>query len=163
MNSPQKEKPKKPASMIISWEAQRFENVERHPRWHLIIFVVLVGLLAYGLFTDNFLLSIISILVGLLIYMFEKMEPRNYKFGITPEGVFAHDKIYEYSHLEDFWIFYEPGGRKELSLKSEKTFMPYIHVPLGDANPTKVRKALIKFLPELEHEESFVDALERFF
>lgn len=147
---------------IVSWEARQFENVPRNRGWYVVLFITLVILLAYGLFTDNFLLGIIVILVGLLFYLFEKRESQSFKFSITTEGVRAHKNLYEFSSLEDFWIFYEPAGRKELSLKSSKKIMPYIHLPLGTANPLDIREALLPFLPEIEHEESIVDSLEKF-
>jgi len=148
--------------IIFSWEARQFENVPRHRGWYAVFFIILVVLLAYGLFSDNFLLGIIVILVGLLFYLFEKRESQVFKFAITTEGVRAHNNLYEFPSLEDFWIFYEPAGRKELSLKSSKRFIPYIHLPLGDANPLEIREVLLPFIPEIEHEESIVDSLERF-
>ncbi|HHX58866.1 MAG TPA: hypothetical protein GX706_03825 [Candidatus Moranbacteria bacterium] len=150
---------------IMHWKADRFEDVDRHPRWHMIIFISLVVLLAYSLFSNNFLLAIIIILGGLLFYLFEKMPAKTFRFGITTEGVFAQDRIYEFSSLESFWIFYEPGkkGRKELSLKRKGNLLTHAHIPLGEVDPTKVRDILLRFLPEEEHQESFFDALERFF
>lgn len=150
------------SEVILSWEARQFENVPRHRGWYVVLFIMLVVLLAYGLFTDNFLLGIIVILVGLLFYLFEKRESQTFKFSITTEGVRAHNSIHEFSSIEDFWIFYEPAGRKELSIRSSKKLMPYVHLPLGNANPLDVREALLQFIPEIEHEESLVDSLERF-
>jgi hypothetical protein len=150
------------STALFSWQAKQFENVPRSQRWYVLLFLMLVALLAYGLFTDNFLLGIIVILVGLVFYLFEKRESQTFTFAITSEGVQAHNRLYEFSSLEDFWIFYQPGGRKELSLKSSKKIMPYIHIPLGEADPSQVRGILLRFLPEVQHEESIVDSLERF-
>lgn len=147
---------------LFSWEARQFENIPRSQGWYAILFLMLVGLLAFGLFTDNFLLGIIVILVGLVFYLFEKREAQIFKFSITLEGIRAHNHLYEFSSLEDFWIFYEPGGRKELSLKSSKKIMPYIHMPLGEADPAMLREILMRFLPEVQHEETLVDTLGRF-
>jgi hypothetical protein len=147
---------------IFSWEAKQFENVPRSQGWYVVLFLMLVALLAYGLFTDNFLLGIIVILVGLIFYLFEKREAQTFHFAVTHEGVRAHNHLYEFSSLEDFWIFYEPGGRKELSLKSSKKIMPYVHMPLGDTDPSELREIMLRFLPEVQHEESVIDSLERF-
>ena len=148
---------------FYSWEARQFESIPRSNRWYIVVFVGLVLLLAYGLFTDNYLLGIIVILIGLLFYLFEKRESQDFRFAITDQGIVAHNSLYEFGSLEDFWIFYEPGGRKDLSLKSAKNMVPYIHIPLGDANPLKIRELLSEYLPEVEHEESFVDTINRFF
>lgn len=149
---------------IMHWKADRFEDIDRHPRWHMIVFISLVIMLAYALFSENFLLAIITILSGLLIYLFEKMPAKTFRFGITTNGVFAQDRIYEFSALESFWIFYEPwkNGRKELSLKRKGAFFTHANIPLGKVDPTKVRNILLHFLPEEEHQETIFDSLERF-
>ena len=146
---------------LLAWNAKQFETVPRSRSWYIGFFVIIALLLAYGLFSDNFLLGIIAILIALMYYLFEKREAQEFKFGITTEGVFAQDRVYEFSSLESFWIFFEPQGRKELSLKSTKNLMPYIHIPLGDADPVEVRDTMMKFMPEVEHKESAVDSLSQ--
>jgi hypothetical protein len=163
---PQQQQPEQPdpassKEALLSWDAKQFETKPRPRSWYIGFFVVIALLLAYGLFSDNFLLGIIAILIALMYYLFEKREPQTFKFGITPEGVFAQDRIYEFSSLESFWIFFEPKGRKELSLKSTKNLVPYIHIPLGDADPTQVRDTIMKFMPEVEHKESAADSLNQ--
>ena len=149
------------AGPLLSWKVRQFENKPRSKKWYIWFFVVIAGLLAYGLFSDNFLLGILAILTALMFYLFEKREPQEFGFSITNEGILAQDRLYEFSSLESFWIFYEPQGRKELSLKSTKKVMPYIQVPIGDADPTKIRELLVDFLPEIEQEESVVDSLNQ--
>jgi hypothetical protein len=156
-------KPKQHSPYLLSWQAQKFENFERHPRWSISIFAILIILLTYSLFTDNFLLSIIIIVSGILIYLFEKKDPETYHFAICKTGIIAHDHFYEFLEIESFWIFYEagPAGRKEISLKINNHFLPYAHIPLGNkVNPNKVRKLLKKYLPEEQHRESILDFLE---
>ena len=147
---------------MLSWQAHKFENFERHPWWGIILFVLLIFLLIYSLLTDNFLLSIILILAGIIVYLFEKKDPETYHFAICETGVIAHDKFYEFLDIENFWLFYEPGqlGRKELSLKTTSHFLPYVHIPLGDEDPNNIRKVLLNYIPEEPHKESFLDFLE---
>ncbi|MBI2053042.1 MAG: hypothetical protein HYT34_02235, partial [Candidatus Ryanbacteria bacterium] len=64
--------------------------------------------------------------------------------------------------LKSFWVFYTPGGVKELSLKLEKALAPYLRIPLGDANPNEVRTFLLNYLPEKKQEDSLIDALMRY-
>ena len=144
---------------LLSWSAKQFETVPKTRSWYIGFFVVIALLLAYGLFSDNFLLGIIAILIALMYYLFEKREVQEFNFSITPEGVLAQDRVYEFSSLESFWIFFEPQGRKELSLKSTKNLIPYIHIPLGNADPAEIRDTMMKFLPEIEHKESMADSL----
>jgi len=148
---------------LISWQAEKFENFERHPRWYISVFVILVALLFYSLLSNNFLLSILIVLAGIIIYLFEKKDPETYHFAVCPTGIIAHDRFYDFLDLESFWIFYEPGvsGRKELSLQTNSHFQPYVHIPLGDkVNPNKLRKILKKYMAEQQHRESILDLLE---
>ncbi len=151
----------KKKKVLLSWQSIQFESVPKSSTWYVVVFVVLVTLVAVGLFTDNFPLAILAILIGLILYLFEKKESQYFRFGVTSEGVLAQDSLYKFSSLKDFWIFYEPNGRKILSLKSKKSLIPYIQIPLGDTDPNTLRDILKDFLPEKEHEEALVDSLEQ--
>jgi len=154
--------PKK-KSYLLSWQTEKFENFERHHWWSISILIILTILLAYSLLTDNFLLSIILVLTGILIYLFEKKDPETYHFAICETGVIVHDRFYEFLDIKHFWIFYEPGitGRKEISLRINNRFLQYVHIPLGDkTNPNDVRKILKKYIDEQPHKESLLDLLE---
>lgn len=147
---------------LAFWQAKEYEKIPRERNWYIFVFVSLFLLVAYALFTDNLLMAILFILAGSIVYLYEKKEPRIHDFGVTLEGVYAQNVVYEFSSLESFWIFYEPYGKKALSLKSKKSFLPYQHIPLGSANPAEIHDALIKFLPEVEQEAGLFDALEKY-
>jgi len=116
----------------------------------------------------NLLFSIIIVFAVFTIYIYAKKEPREIKFIVSGKGVQIDNTIYKFDELKSFWIFYNPaspaGGPpdvKEISLRSKKTFMPYLKIPLGDQNPVEVRKFLLRFLPERKHQESIIDEWAR--
>jgi hypothetical protein len=148
---------------LFFWRADEFEKKEKNPRLFLILYLIVFGLIVFALFTDNIFMAIIFILFAVIFYFFNNKKPEVYTFGITSDGVFAQDHIYEFSSLENFWIFFNPEGKKELSLKSKKFFMPYISIPLGSADPVEIRKILINFLPEKEHNRGLGDILNDIF
>ena len=160
MNFQAERKPNGP--YLASWKVKKFESFPKHPWWLFALFVIAILLLIYSLATDNFLLSLIVILAGIIAYLFEKKEPETYHFAICETGIIAHNKFYDFTEIEDFWIFYEAGemARKELSLRTESRFLPYIHIPLGQQDPNEVRKILSRFLVEDIHRESLWDHLE---
>lgn len=147
---------------LYFWRAREYEKKERSRNWIIICYLILLGLVVYAFFTNNLLMSILFILIGFVFYIFEKRQPEEHTFGITHEGIFAEDQIYEFSSLKNFWIFYNPNGLKELSLESDKKFLPFIEIPLGSANPLEIRKILIKFLPEEEHHKPFLHLLTKY-
>jgi hypothetical protein len=146
--------------ILIFWQAKEYEKKSRHQGWYLYFYLIIFGLVLYAFLTNNLLMSVIFILFGFLFYFYEKKEPEEYTFGITKEGVFAQNRLYEFSILENFWIFYQPGGTKELSLKSQKPFLPYINLPLGSTDPVKIRRILLNHLPEKQHEKGLSDIIE---
>lgn len=148
---------------LFFWRADEFEKKEKNPKLLLILYLIVFSLIVFALFTDNIFMAIIFILFTVIFYFFNNKKPEVYTFGITSDGVFAQDHIYEFSSLENFWIFFNPEGKKELSLKSKKFFMPYISIPLGSADPVEIRKILINFLPEKEHNRGLGDILDDVF
>lgn len=150
------------SNILLIWEAREYEKPERHKNWPVIVFAIAFCLVVYALFTDNLLMAILFILLAVTLYLFEKKESDFHAFKITTEGILAQEDFYDFSTLESFWIFYEPSGKKILSLKSKKGFTPHIHIPLGSTDPIEIRELLLEFLPEEKQEEGLVELLERF-
>ena len=101
------------------------------------------------------------ILSSLVLLLYSKQKPTTSKITVNQSGVSVGDEVYYYKDLKSFWIEYNPGGSKELSLESAKWYMPYVKVMLNNQNPVEVRSLVINFLPEKEHENSLVDHIGR--
>jgi len=81
---------------------------------------------------------------------------------LVADGIRVDDYFYDYDNIRSFWIFYETEEEiRVLSLHSKKTFLPYIQIPIGNANPIKIRETLLQYLPEIKQELSVIDRLER--
>ena len=78
--------------------------------------------------------------------------------SISTQGVTVKKDLYPWANIKSFWIF-EKSYKKEISLELKRQFMPFLKIPLGDIEPAKVREILLKFIPEKEQEESFIDNL----
>jgi hypothetical protein len=142
------------------WEAPEYEYIEKHPRWYWLMGAILLAIIVYAIVTDSLLMAITFILIGMLGYVYAEREPKIIRMKIDPEGVSADRIMYEYENLKSFWIFYEvEAGFKVLSLHSKKTFLPHIHIPIGDANPILIREVLLNYLPEIRQEMTLVDRL----
>lgn len=126
------------------------------------VFLVLVLMLTYSIFSNNPLLGIITVLVGLIFYLFDKKESDIFSFSITEEGILADDYLYPYENIESFWIFeHQDTGKKELSLKTTRAIMPYVRIPLGESDPDEMRYLLEEVVEEQEHQESLADVVEK--
>lgn len=145
---------------LLFWQMRKNQmNFSSKQRLFFFLFVFL--LTSLGLFTDNLLLSIISILTGLLFWIFQNdrtSEPDT--FGITETGVFANDSFYEFSSLKSFWIFLESqNDRQELFLANNNLLQPEIHLPIPAKIALEIRTTLLQYLPEEKPQEKVLDSL----
>ena len=98
-------------------------------------------------------------MAGFVILLYGAKKPRLVSFSITPRGIAIGKRLYPYNDLKSFWLHYDPPRKRELSLRSKKTLMPSIVLPLGQTDPNEVRTILTKFLKEEEQEESMIDTI----
>jgi len=141
----------------FEWQAPEFEKKAKTKSWFIIPAIITIVLGIIALLIENILFLIFIILAFLVFYIYANKEPRIIKFKIDEKGVEIDDRLHEFDSLRSFWIFYNPPDEKELSLRSKKTFLPYVRIPLADENPNEIRKFLLKFLPERRHRESLID------
>jgi hypothetical protein len=146
----------------FSWSAPEYEHFEKRPKWYWIMGAILVAIVVYAIATNSLLMAITFILIGMLGYVYAEREPRIIRMEIAPEGIRVDNYFYDYDDIRSFWIFYEiEHGHKNLSLHSKKTFLPYIHIPIRDANPIRIRETLLNYLPEIKQELTILDHLEK--
>ena len=141
----------------FSWQAPEFPKKEKNKSWFIIPGFITIAFGVFALFTENFLFLITIILAFFVFYIYANKEPRVIKFRINEKGIEIDGKLHDFDSLRSFWIFYDPPEQKELSLRSRKTFLPYIRLSLNKENPNEIRKFLLKFLPEKRHRESVID------
>lgn len=151
-----------PDEPTFSWQAPEYEHFKKHPKWYWVTGGLLLAIIIYALVTNSILMAITFILIGMLGYIYAEREPRIIQMEILPDGIRVDNYFYDYDNIRSFWIFYEvEEAIKVLSLHSKKTFLPHIHIPIGDANPIKIRETLLFYLPEIKQELSIFDRLER--
>ena len=152
---------KKTIEALMHWKVKEFEKNPKNFKFYFILYLVLFALTTYGLITNNLLLSILIILAGFSFIIFEKKEPADMNFAITEKGILVHDDFYTYKSLKGFWIEYEPEGIKEIYFKTTSFFNPILKIPIYELDPSKIRKYLIKFIPEKEITLEIMDIIER--
>lgn len=146
--------------MTISWQSKETKNTGKlKPLWLIIFIAAGLGLLVFGFIQKNFIFIILTILLIFVIYQFSRPREKSDHFRINEQGVSINRTFYPYDFLKSFWIFYEPGVRKELSIESKKTIMPYIKMPLTDQDPNQIRNILLQYLPEVQQEDSLIDII----
>lgn len=155
------EKFAKRINSIHWWKGTEFEKREKNHKWQFTAAILLAAIIGYAVYTNSPIMAITFILIGVIGYIHLQKEPRIMSFHITEEGVAAGREIYEFEEIHSFWIFYEPPQMKVLSLHMKGKFVPFIHIPLHDEDPVKIRSILMDFIPETKHEMTLADSLER--
>lgn len=143
----------------ISWLAPEYQHYPKSKDWFWTIGIISAILIVAALLFRNFLFATLVALAGFAFALFSARRPRTMRFMLSAKGILIHQTLYSYEHLKSFWIYYEPAGKKALSIESRKMLMPFITAPLGDADPNLVRAYLKRFLKEAEHEESIIEQI----
>jgi len=152
-------KSKESSSNEISWEAF-FHNKPQKRSLNIFVSVLLIGALGIFIFGDP-LTAIFLLLSSFVLIIYSNKKPEIRTVSVDRRGVLIGDVGFEYKDLKSFWIDYEPGEDKELSLELKKWYIPYIKVALEDQNPLELRAHLINFIPEKEHEKSLADIISK--
>ncbi|MEK7582957.1 MAG: hypothetical protein AAB483_00940 [Patescibacteria group bacterium] len=81
---------------------------------------------------------------------------------VSPLRLNVGDHSYRYEQIKSFWVHYEPEyDIRELSLHLKKWHHPYVKIQIEDQDPVQIRAILLEFIPEEEHEETFIHTLTR--
>ncbi len=146
----------------LRWVAPRtFRNERSRASYWLA--VVLFGIAALALvFGRDIVLTILLSLCGILLIVFRRQPLSEVEFEVSPLRVTVGTKRYPYEQIKSFWIQYEPEYEiRELSLLLHRWYQPYVKIQLGDQDPVQVRAILLQFIPEVEHEETFLHTFMR--
>ncbi len=138
------------------------EQQAAHKPAAIVIAVIFTAIgLAYIFFQKNIITAVFFFLVALVMLIFAFKEKRVIFWEITRHGVAIDRSFFPYQQLKSFWIEYQPGSIKEISLKSRKWYQGYLKIPLRQENPLKIREILLEYLPEERHEDTLVEAINR--
>ncbi|MBI2989849.1 MAG: hypothetical protein HYY51_01510 [Candidatus Magasanikbacteria bacterium] len=149
--------------VLHEWTILEYEQHKRNVLWYTCMLVIGLALVAYALFTGNFLFALIIVLFSIILFLQSQQDPPRLPFRITELGIVINSRFYSYSELENFYIIYNPPEIKTLFFEPRSSARPRIRVPLGDQDPSEIRFTLREFLPEdtEREEEPFSDMFAR--
>ena len=134
--------------ILHEWNLQEYDQYERGSRWYILMIILGIILVLYGIFSGNFLFSLIIILFAIIIFLQSHQKPLKVPFKITELGVVVGNRFYGFPELDSFYIIYEPPEVKMLFLETKSTVRPLLRIPLSKTNPLEVRECLRDFLNE---------------
>lgn len=142
----------------LRWTTLEYPYKE-HPRdWYVAVIIIIVSLMVMSFLLDNILFGIFIALGGFTLLLYAVRKPGVLEVAITDKGVVTNNTLYLFSEISSFWVE-EGSNEPKIILESKKTYIPYIIIPLGDADPDEVRSVLGKSLKETEHVEPITQKL----
>ena len=148
--------------ILVSWETPEYEYHEKSTDWYWWVGLFAVILLGIAIWQGSFLFGVLILLGWFTTVLYAMRPPRIVHCAIAERGILVDNKLYFWHDLRSFWIFYNPPVRKDLVITSKRSVMPPLNIHLSEEDPIKIREIVVKFLPEIEQEESLIDALARF-
>ncbi len=140
--------------VLHQWSVREYERHDRGRWWFVLMFVLGFVLVIYGLFSQNFLFSLIIILFGIILFLQSHQDPIHIEFAVSELGIVVGTRFYSYDELESFYIIYKPPAIKMLFIETKSFFRPLLRIPLDDQNPVELRHTLQDNLDEnLEKED----------
>jgi len=142
----------------ISWRAYEYIHEPKTADWYWALGIIGLSIAGAAVIFGNYIFALLAIVViiSLAIHAHHH-EPRLVDFKLTEKGVRIDDIFYPYKTLESFAIEThetEIGTFAKIFIKSKKTLMPLIVIPIAEVHPDDIHEYLSIFIEEGEHTES---------
>jgi len=141
---------------LLEWKTPEYIEHEKSADWYWYLALAVVLLLIFAAYQRSFLFGALVIIGWFTIMLYSARSPKVITVSIGEQGIFIEQNLYSWSNIKSFWIF---NNKKEISLELKKTIALHAKIPLGETNPQIAREIILKFVPEKEQEESFIDNL----
>jgi len=135
----------------LAWDAPEYHFVEKTPDWYWSLGIITVSIIVILLFFNEVLFALFILLAAIVSGVYAGREPGLVHVELGYRGIIYGKNLYLYNELDSFWV--EESHHSRIIIKSKKTLMPYIVIPIGDTHPDDVRDYLAQYLPEVEHRE----------
>ncbi|MEI6553089.1 MAG: hypothetical protein WCO09_00815 [bacterium] len=146
-----------PQVRSIAWEAYEHEHREKSKDWYWSLGIIIATASFLSIIFGSYLFGILLIVIGASLGVVGSRHPRLVLFELNKMGVRIGNKLFPYATLEAFWVQdnNEHGTQSQLLIKSRRTMVPLIIIPLEGVETEDVRDFLLYNLLEKEIEESF--------
>ena len=140
----------------ISWQEYEHDYNEKSKDWYWSLGILMVTASILAIIFGNYIFGVLIIVTGVCLAVVGSKEPRLVEFELNKMGVKIGKKLFPYATLENFWVQdnTEHGRKSHLLIKSKKTAVPLIVIPMGDIDPEEIRDFLLYNVLEKELHES---------
>jgi hypothetical protein len=148
----------------IEWQAPEFEYRHKNISWYWLSIIIAVLVIGFAVWQKNFLFAFFILIAEVLIITWGDREPRMAKFKIANRGLTINDqKFYPLSDIESFSSLEDESSEiVTVILKFKSRIKPVLNISVPKDRFEEVRNVIAQTIPETEHEETLLDAMERF-
>ena len=147
---------------LLEWKAPAKVGYKRSEKWYLVAGVLCVLMIAYGILTGAWSMSLCIALIAGLSFLVRNESPQIHTIRIHDIGIEFDSKLSVWSDWKHFWIL-RGDGYHELHIESKKSMEPDLVIQTGTMDPYVVRDQLSQFIVQIDHQkEKILDAIIRF-
>ncbi|MFA5935144.1 MAG: hypothetical protein WC827_04655 [Candidatus Paceibacterota bacterium] len=137
----------------ISWKALEYKKKEKTADWYWAVIIIAISGAIIAFILHDILFAILLIIATSALLIFSTKDPQTIEVSIDKRGVVVNKDMYPFATLEAFWLDISEDDNHKVLLRSKKTFMPLIAIPLEEYHHMDIRDLLLEFLPEIEMHE----------
>ncbi len=132
----------------FAWEAPSRIKYSRGSRWYLFMSLAAVFLVAYAVWTANFLFAFIILLIAIILVLAGNEDPSAVLAQVGDNGIVWNGRLYLFQDIDNFAVVYRPPVSKILYLELKNPLKPRLNIPLEDQNPIELRAHLQQYIKE---------------
>jgi hypothetical protein len=138
---------------LLEWETYEYPPKNHTTDWYWAVGIIAVSIALVSIIFGDLIFGILILIAAFTLCLYAARPPRMVHFELNRRGLLIDKRLYPYDTIESFWIE-ERTVHSRLLLKSKKTMMPYIIVPLSaDLNLEDLQQFLLQYLKQKEHHE----------
>lgn len=137
----------------ISWKALEYKRKEKTADWYWAVIIIAISITVIAFIVRDGLFAIFIILATATLLVFSIKEPKWVDISIDQRGFTVGDDTYPFATLNEFWVDISEKNNEKIILRSKKSIMPLIVIPIEEHHHLDVREFLLKYLPEKELHE----------
>ena len=144
----------------FSWNTYEYEHREKSSDWYWALGILVVIGAAIAFISKNLLFGFLILMGGLMLGLFAGKKNDPLEIEVSQRGVGINGETIDFSSIASFWMYRTPHGVRKLILKTNRNLIPVVVIPLPEEmKATDLRDFLMKYIPEQELRESFIDLL----
>ena len=136
----------------LKWSAPEYHHYERSKDWFWAVGIITICIAVLAFVFNNGLFGVLILLSAGILVFYAIRVPQNVNYEINNRGIIVGKELHPYLTIESFWVETR-GAEPKIILKSKKSVMPYIVIPVHQDDADQMAAILREFLEEKELSE----------